>query len=134
MRQLTKWWMEVYYRAIVVWWWRTNSTTSTTQEINVNGEVGRRRGGRKKDEKARGGELVESQQCQWPSEAAINSSDGSEHDEGRVGGQTLRSGPHFLSPPSVSSGSYGLGPARGFYHKEIKHGLIFPSFVIWQHS
>jgi hypothetical protein len=59
--------MEVYYRAIVVWRcgpWRTNSTTSTAQEINVNGgKLGDDDGEeeRKKDEKARGGQLVESQ-------------------------------------------------------------------------
>lgn len=64
--------------------WRTNSTTSTTttQEINVNGEVERRRGGRKKERKLEAeNSLVESQQRQWASQAAINSSDGSEHDE-----------------------------------------------------
>lgn len=85
--------------------WRTNSTTSTAGEINVNGEVGRRRGGRKKDEKARGGELVESQQRQWPSQAEINSSDGSEHDEGGRWTNIKKRTP-LLSPPSVSSGSY----------------------------
>ncbi len=68
------------------------------------GEVGRRRGGRKKerktDEKARGGELVESQQRQWPSQAEINGSDGSEHDEGGRWTNIKKRTP-LLSPPSV---------------------------------
>jgi hypothetical protein len=58
------------------------------QEINVNGEVGRPLGARKKERKKERREKLEaenwfeSQQSQWPSQAELNSSDGSEHDEG----------------------------------------------------
>jgi hypothetical protein len=76
-----------YYRAIVVWRCgplenKFNNVNSPRNQCQRGSWETTGEEEREKDEKARGVELVvESQQRQWPSQAEINSSDGSEHDE-----------------------------------------------------